>query len=72
MNKNRLMQNLKNARKKAGLTQTELSILTGTGKYQNIAQWELGYRTPKIESIEKIAKACGVSPFDLLDGVFCD
>ena len=52
-------------RKLKGLTQkqlaNQLNVATGT-----IQQYELGKRTPKIETIKMIASALEVTPFDLV------
>lgn len=48
-------------RKKAGLSQKELGIKLGVSQ-QNIAQYENGLRTPKIETIFKIAESLDVFP----------
>lgn len=71
MDKERLAENIKNARKLAGLTQTQLAEKIGI-KYQGIAQWESGKRVATLETIEKIAKACNTYPICLISGVFDD
>ena len=52
-------------RKARGLTQKQLAekvhLATGT-----IQQYELGKRQPSTQTIEKIAEALSVSPFDLI------
>ena len=57
-------ERIKAARKKAGMTQKEVSEKLGIS-YQAYAQWELGTRNPKMINIEKIAKAIGCSPLYL-------
>ena len=52
-------QQIKAARKAAGLTQKELGSRIGV-TYQTVAQWENGLRHPKWETIERIAAALGV------------
>lgn len=58
-------QRIKEARKKARLTQAELAKKLGI-PYQSIGQWERDLRKPKIETRRRIAAAIGVSFFDLL------
>lgn len=53
-------QNIRAIRKERGLTQNQLGELCGI-KEANIRKYELGKANPKIETIEKIAKALGVS-----------
>ncbi len=52
-------QLIKAARKEAGLTQAELATKLNV-PYQSISQWERGTRSPKIETLERIADALGV------------
>ena len=58
-------ENLKHIRKEKGLTQKKLGELCGMSEVM-IRQYELGYRKPKFETLEKIAKAldCEVSDID--------
>lgn len=60
----RSSEKIKNARLQAGLTQKELAKRLGTSQ-QNIAQYETGKRVPKIETLQKIAKALKVSVNEL-------
>lgn len=60
----RSSEKIKNARLQAGLTQKELAKRLGTSQ-QNIAQYENGKRVPKIETLQKIAKALKVSVNEL-------
>lgn len=69
MNKERLQSNLKSARKSAKLTQSALGMTMGIAG-ECIHQWETGARTPKMETIEKIAAACGIHPNELFVGVW--
>ena len=55
---------IKEARKKANLTQKELGQRIGLS-YQSIAQWENNLRKPKPETLQKIANALGVSIWSL-------
>lgn len=61
-----LSENIKKYRKESGLTQRQLAkkcdLATGT-----IQQYELGKRKPKIEQIQKMSAALGVSISELLD-----
>lgn len=52
---------VREARLRAGLTQTELSELTGRDR-SVIARWEQGVISPPIDSLMEIIHACG---FDL-------
>jgi DNA-binding transcriptional regulator YiaG len=45
-------------RTQAGLTQVELAAAMGTSQ-SAIAAWENGARTPGIEALERLARACG-------------
>ena len=53
-------EKIRAARKKAGLTQTELAERLGVG-YSAVGQWELGLRNPKFETLKKISAALGCS-----------
>lgn len=57
-------ENIKQIRKQKGLTQKSLGELLSVSEGM-IRQYELGIRKPKIETIEKIASALGVSIFTL-------
>ena len=46
-------ERIKQARKKAGLTQKKLAEILGTSQ-QNLAQYENGKRKPKIETLKKL------------------
>lgn len=60
-----ISQNIRVYRKKAGLSQKELGEKLGVSQ-QHIAQYENGKRTPKLETIIKIASAldCEISDID--------
>ena len=58
-------EQIKEVRKKAGLTQKELGERLGVS-YQSIAQWENNLRKPKYDTLKRIAEALDVSPMDLL------
>ncbi len=59
-------KNIKKIRLEKKLTQKQLGELSGIS-YKQIGLYEQGYRNPKIETIEKIAKALNVQYIDLLD-----
>lgn len=60
-------QRIKEARKKAGLTQKELGAKLGV-TYQTLAQWENDLRNPKQETIKRIATALNCDFYWLLLG----
>ena len=47
------------ARLKAGYTQTQLADAIGVGQTQ-VANWESGYRRPKIDALMRIGAALGI------------
>lgn len=53
-------QCIRRARKQAKLTQAELGAKLGIA-YQGVAQWELGLRNPKYNTLLRIADALNVS-----------
>lgn len=61
---------IKQVRKEAGMTQQQLAQRLGI-PYQSIGQWERGIRKPKIETLQAIADAIGVS-LDYLQGAVSD
>jgi transcriptional regulator with XRE-family HTH domain len=58
-------ENIKRIRKERGLTQKKLGELCGIAE-PNIRKYENGKQNPKLETVEKIASALGVTPFDLM------
>ena len=58
-------ERIKEARILAGMTQKELAAKLGI-PYQGIGQWERDIRTPRVNTLEKIADALGVSVSYLL------
>lgn len=56
---------LKNARKNKGITQTQLGKKLGVSQAM-IGQYENGSRTPKIETVQKIADALNITMLDLI------
>ncbi|RKI42436.1 XRE family transcriptional regulator [bacterium D16-51] len=59
-------ENIKRIRKEKGLTQKKLGELCGINE-ANIRKYENGRQKPKIETLEKIANALGVSYLQLLE-----
>lgn len=57
---------IKQARKTAGLTQTELGEKIGTSGV-TIMRYEKGQRQPRIEQIQKIADALGITMRQLME-----
>ena len=58
---------LRDFRKKAGLSQSELAYLVGVHE-ATIRRWELQQRQPHSDEIKKLAEALHVSENDLLNG----
>lgn len=56
---------LKEAREKAGLSQTDLADRTGLS-VRSIQNWEQGHRTPRVQVVLTLAEAVGVKPEQLL------
>ncbi|MBT0902539.1 helix-turn-helix domain-containing protein [Streptococcus lutetiensis] len=61
-----LKDNIKKARLKVGLTQSEVAEKLGVAQAQ-YARWENGGRNPKDETVEKLAEIFGTS-FEILKG----
>lgn len=59
---------IKEIRKRKGLTQKQLGDLCGIAD-ANIRKYENGKQNPKIETLQKIADALGVSIIDLTDNI---
>lgn len=53
-------EKIKVARKAAGLTQQQVADATGIDR-QVYSMYERGARNPRLEKLEKIAEACGVT-----------
>lgn len=49
---------MRDARRRAGLTQTELARRMGTGQ-SAIARWEAGERSPTVETLQRAVALCG-------------
>jgi transcriptional regulator with XRE-family HTH domain len=60
-------ENLKQARKKSGLSQEELANKLHVSR-QGLAKWESGENEPSLESIKALADTLGVSVAFLIDG----
>lgn len=62
-----LQERLREARRKAALTQTELADKSGVG-ITTITRIEKGHITePRVSTLRKLAEALSVEPRDLLD-----
>lgn len=61
-----IYENIKNARKNAGFTQSELATAIGVTQ-KEISRWKTGIRTPQVETIASICKALNVSADVLLE-----
>jgi len=53
-------QIIREARLKAGLTQTELAERLGRERAQ-VARWEIGGQEPSFENLQSVFEACGFS-----------
>jgi uncharacterized protein len=53
-------QIIREARLKAGLTQTELAVRLGRDRAQ-VARWETGGQEPSFEKLRSVVEACGFS-----------
>ena len=51
-------QIIREARLKAGLTQTELAERLGRERAQ-VARWEIGVQEPSFENLQSVVEACG-------------
>jgi len=49
---------IREARVRAGLTQTELAELLGRNRAQ-VARWEIGGQEPSFENVASVVEACG-------------
>ena len=64
-------ENIKRIRKERGLTQKRLGEICGIAE-PNIRKYENGKQNPKLETVEKIASALGVSAFELMGVEYFD
>lgn len=55
-------------RKHQGMTQDQVAVLSGIDS-SNVRAYESGRSTPNIQSLVRIAKALGVKPGELLEGL---
>lgn len=60
---------IRTARKKAGMKQTELAEQLGVSK-GTVAMWELNQRSPSVKMLQKICVVLGTTPDGILG--FCD
>lgn len=60
-----MLENLREFRKRAGLTQVELAEKVGISRTQ-VTKWEIGETDIKASWINKLAKALGTTPAELL------
>jgi transcriptional regulator with XRE-family HTH domain len=60
--------NLKYCRNRAGLSQEALGFLASLHRTE-ISLLERGARTPRIDTLIKLARSLGVEPDELLDGI---
>ncbi len=61
-------QNLREARRRAKVSQEDLSHQSGVDRTA-ISTYERGRREPNLRTIVKLARALGVAPADLLQGL---
>ncbi len=64
-------ERIKEARKKANMTQNELAQKMGI-PFQSISQWERDLRKPKYETLARIASALGCNVSELTDASFTE
>lgn len=65
-------KNVKEARRKAGLSQSALADKTGFAGAPQISRLERGHRTPSSEALALIATALNTTPNALLDPDYSD
>lgn len=59
---------IREARKRAGLTQAELAARAGTTQ-SAIARWESGAVSPRVQSLDQVVRACGFVVIPHLEAV---
>jgi transcriptional regulator with XRE-family HTH domain len=64
----RFAQNLARNRRRKGLSQEALSVRASVHRTE-ISQLERGLRTPRIDTLVKLAAGLEVTPGELLDGI---
>ena len=62
-------ERIRKIRKEKGLTQLCVALRMGMVSPDNVGAWERGLHIPSPKSINKVAKALGVSVAYLLEGV---
>ncbi len=67
----RFGQNLARCRKRSGLSQEDVAFRAGLHRTE-IGMLERGTRTPRIDTLVKLAGAVEVDPWELLDGIKWD
>ena len=60
--------NLREARQRSGLTQERVAERSGVHATE-VSRIETGKRDPQVSTLERLAKAVGVRPGQLLDGL---
>jgi transcriptional regulator with XRE-family HTH domain len=60
-----LGENLRRARQHLGMTQEEVGHRSGVHPTE-VSRIEAGKRDPRVSTVERLAKAVGISPSDLL------
>ena len=61
--------NLKGHRLKAGLSQDDVAWISGLHRSE-VSLVELGKRTPRVDTLVRIAKAIGITPADAFKGAW--
>jgi len=64
----RFAKNLRDARRRLGLSQEALGAAAGIHRTE-VGLLERGERDPRLRTITKLARALGIAPAALLDGV---
>lgn len=60
---------IKAAREAAGLTQQQLAdVVQAGGGQRQVSNWEMDLRTPRRDTLERIAQATGTTPGKLMFG----
>ena len=60
--------NLRAARARANMNQTQLARLCGYGQ-TNISKWDRGFSTPTVDQLMVLAAALGTTPEELVHGL---
>ena len=64
----RFGENMRRCRKRAGISQEALAVLASVHRTE-IGLLERGERTPRIDTLVKLAGSLSVPPDDLIDGI---